>query len=401
MPRTIRRAAPSPKLSTLLSRSAVAVMSACLSRAEAVLYSSGIDGTNDHALDLGAAAGGGGNGNAGGGGSGTSGAIGGHPGLARAVTALFSELLRTLELPAGGSASAAHAAVLRASLFALHWSLAALAVAPATRTALLLSIPDAAVMAVPEAAAALPPDGSGGLGGHLLGPKTGEWVPWTRALTGIMDLWDNTSHRVKMPKHPAASRMHLPLADAAAVSATAAGEYHLYHPYDSPWAAGGSGAGGRGTAGGAARPGPHSHHPATSASFASSLFVPSACSCALQYVAALSLRAGLQPCVVGGADSGKRSLLRHLLSCWRLHGGLKTEAVRPSLAACTAPSELQELLMWHLVPGGLGTLRPRSGRQVVMVLEDLHVPAQVGIVWGGVGWGGVGMVEGTEGGRWS
>ncbi len=42
-----------------------------------------------------------------------------------------------------------------------------------------------------------------------------------------------------------------------------------------------------------------------------------------RYIACLSLRAGLHPVLVGGPGSGKRSLMRHALACWKLHGQLR------------------------------------------------------------------------------
>ncbi|KAG1670006.1 hypothetical protein FOA52_011162 [Chlamydomonas sp. UWO 241] len=59
----------------------------------------------------------------------------GHPGLAHGVLGLFAETLRTLDLPSSPPACAT--AVTRATLFALHWSVAALVLPPAMRARLL------------------------------------------------------------------------------------------------------------------------------------------------------------------------------------------------------------------------------------------------------------------------
>jgi hypothetical protein len=53
------------------------------------------------------------------------------------------------------------------------------------------------------------------------------------------------------------------------------------------------------------------------------LFLPNPATCCLQYMYCLSLSAGLHPVLVGGAGSGKRSLVRHALACWQPFGSTK------------------------------------------------------------------------------
>lgn len=52
-------------------------------------------------------------------------------------------------------------------------------------------------------------------------------------------------------------------------------------------------------------------------------FVPSGITSCLQYVAALSIRAGLNPVYVGSHNSGRRTLLQHLIATSELHRQLK------------------------------------------------------------------------------
>ena len=63
---------------------------------------------------------------------------------------------------------------------------------------------------------------------------------------------------------------------------------------------------------------------------------------ASQHIAGLSLRAGLHPVLVGGAGSGKRSLMRHALACTRVHDQIRWDSF-------TSHSVSQEVLrgLWQ------------------------------------------------------
>ncbi|MEW5314683.1 MAG: hypothetical protein WDW38_006158 [Sanguina aurantia] len=197
-------------------------------------------------------------------------------GLAGRLTALFAQASSELALPAQASGwrrsslaaqltptvctdeSAAQMALGRAVIFTLFWSIAALVMSEASRATVEDVIRQQAEIA--EMGGCLPP---AQLGGVLLCPKDGVWLPWSDAVTGLM------SHR----------RLIRPMAEGA--------NYHFF-----PDAAGG---------------GPDR------------MFVPDPVALCLQYVAALSIHAGLQPLLVGPHGSGRRTLLRHLLATGGVH----------------------------------------------------------------------------------
>ncbi len=99
-------------------------------------------------------------------------------------------------------------------------------------------------------------------------------------------------------------------------------------------------------------------------------------SCSIQHVMGLCIRAGLAPLLVGGPGSGKRGMIEHLASCWDVHSPLQTKKLRLALSVASRPEELQELLLWHMVPSGSSSVRPRAGHQLLLVVEDLHVPVR-------------------------
>ena len=222
-----------------------------------------------------------------------------------------------------------------------------------------MALEDAAA-SIPEAASALPPplpllesndDGSGGgsdgsdaqplLGSYLLGPKQGQWVLWGAALGSIVATWEGGERVCMLPGHEELG-------------------------------AGGGGGGDGGKGGddndtnnpGDALASPREYY---AYSGGTALFVPSAASCCLQYVYCLSLRAGMHPVLVGGGGCGKRSLVRHALSCVRVFGQLAVEVVGGTqgggvLSATSAlPGQLQELLTMHLTQVGGGTMPGRGG----------------------------------------
>ncbi|GAX79832.1 hypothetical protein CEUSTIGMA_g7272.t1 [Chlamydomonas eustigma] len=277
----------------------------------------------------------------------------GHSGIARMLVSLFDEVIRTLWLPGYVNAAGTNVVLTnqqmqlilaRAALFSTHWALASLVTSPAMRKAIQSAIAEAAGN-LSDAAAALPPGiGGAGLGSHMIGPKRGEWVSWTQAAAILLNRFVNCDKSKMLPgiDHPDQQQQYHDYPESASALD--------YFMYSSDFSCA------------------YSHR--------EELFLPNAATCCLQYMYCLSLSAGLHPMLVGGAGSGKRTLVRHALACWEPFGTTKVEVMRPALSSKTSPQQLQELLAWHLVQASPGATRPRPGHHVVMLVEDLHVPAQ-------------------------
>jgi hypothetical protein len=275
--------------------------------------------------------------------------FGGHSGAAKTFNQLLVEVLRTLEPPS--QLSQAQILVARASLFSLHWSIAN-AVMSETSRSLLFNTLTSGALSTPEFAAALPFSSNSKenqfLQGYMLTPKLGEWMLWQDAVDEISRTW--TLGRIQ-PFSPYSSG-----AIPSDVSLTQ--NSRLYHMYE---------------AGSEAR-----------------LYLPSASSVSFQYVFGLSLRAGLHPVIVGHQGSGKRSLTDHLMRCWGVFGQFKADVIMPTASKGTNSSHYHSLLMTYgsvqtlgsstspsISPASWGVkqrcFRPRTGHQVVLIIQDLHV----------------------------
>ncbi|MEW5297332.1 MAG: hypothetical protein WDW36_000548 [Sanguina aurantia] len=279
-------------------------------------------------------------------------------GLAGRLTALFAQASSELALPAQASGwrrsslaaqltpteSAAQMALGRAVIFTLFWSIAALVMSEASRATVEDVIRQQAEIA--EMGGCLPP---AQLGGVLLCPKDGVWLPWSDAVTGLMShrrlirpmaevAEPATGHLPSLQHRPSGSLTLL-----CHAPTRAGANYHFF-----PDAAGG---------------GPDR------------MFVPDPVALCLQYVAALSIHAGLQPLLVGPHGSGRRTLLRHLLATGGVHPQWRTDVMHLTLGPRSRAQELATQLRWHLYPGASSTLRPPPGHKLVVLVEDLHAAA--------------------------
>ncbi|GLC57348.1 hypothetical protein PLESTB_001214800, partial [Pleodorina starrii] len=262
--------------------------------------------------------------------------------LVSGLTALFGEVVRSLDVPAEASWAKQPAdlelALARCAVFSCYWSLAGQLLGPGQRAAVEAAIRDAAAAA--ELPMVLPLGGS--LAAWLVAPKRGGWVPWTATL-----------HSLSADRPCIVPAMPLPLlsggggAAAAGRSSTDGGGGDApgvdFHYYRDPRGGGGS----------------------------LGLFVPSAASQALQYAAQLVLQAGGAPVLVGPPGSGRRTLLHHLLATVPMQQ-LRTTVVTAPGCAAASPTALQAAVMWHLAPGAGGCLRPTPGHRLVVVVEDLN-----------------------------
>lgn len=100
------------------------------------------------------------------------------------LSLLYGTPLFIVQLSQGGML------VARAALFSLYWSLAALVMEPQQRTAVEAALREGATAC--DLQRALP---KGSIAGHLLGPKAGDWCPWTVALGPIHD----DRHNIEIP----------------------------------------------------------------------------------------------------------------------------------------------------------------------------------------------------------
>jgi hypothetical protein len=276
--------------------------------------------------------------------------FGGHSGAAKTFSQLLAEVLRTFEPPT--QLSQAQILVARASLFSLHWSVAN-AVMSETSRSLLLNTLTSGALSTPEFAAALPfsSDSKGNqfLQGYMLTPKLGEWMLWQDAVNEISRTW--TTGRIQ-PFSPYSSGV-------VPSDVSLSQNPLLYHMYEA--------------CGSETR-----------------LYLPSASSVSFQYMFGLSLRAGLHPVIVGHQGSGKRSLTDHLMRCWGVFGQFKADVIVPTASKGTNPSQYHSLLMTYgsvqtlgsntspsISPASWGVkqrcFRPKTGHQVVLIIQDLHV----------------------------
>ncbi|KAJ9507771.1 hypothetical protein QJQ45_019323, partial [Haematococcus lacustris] len=242
--------------------------------------------------------------------------------------ALFAEVVAGLDLPSG-SPVAASLLLARAAAFAYYWSVAALPLSSAQRSALEAALKEAA--AATECSKALP--WSGSVGGFLLGPRDGQWCPWPAALPTIMDARCNLVN-------PGIQGLTPEQLSALPPSAT---RWHLF---------------------------------ADPLTGKTCLFVPNGMTVALQHVAALASRAGLHPLLLGPVGSGVNTLLRHLLASAEPWPQLRKDVVGLALHPLSQPTELNDLLSWRLVAGRPGHLRPTLGHQLVLLVNDLSMAVQ-------------------------